>query len=49
MYSQKDIIPEVLEKIKQNYNDILDAEINHPENIVTFNTVEEMKKYFDSL
>ena len=49
MKNNEEIIPEVGIKILKNYNDILDAEINHPENIVTFNTAEEMIAYFDSL
>lgn len=40
---------EAEKNILKNYNDILDAEINHPEDIMTFDTVEEMIKHFNSI
>ncbi len=49
MYNRNDINPEVEEKILKNYQEILNIEINHPENVVTLRSVEEIRNHFDSL
>ena len=49
MNIQKNMRPEVVEKILKNYQEILDAEINHPEDVMTFDNFEEFKKHMDSL
>lgn len=49
MKINEEIIPEVAAKILKNYNDILNAEKNHPEDIVTFSDFKEFKKYMNSI
>lgn len=49
MNNQNNINFEVEKKILKNYQEILDAEKNHPENIVTLRNEKEIDAYFNSL
>ncbi len=49
MYNRNNIKSEVEKKILKNYQEILDTEISHPENIVILRSVEEIRSHFDSL
>jgi hypothetical protein len=49
MNIRNNIKSKVERNILKNYQEVLEAEKNHPEDFVTFNSVDGMKKYFDSL